>query len=291
MNTESPSLRVLIPYFGQWPFWMPLFLRSCELNPGVTWVLFTDCGRPLHCPSNVEIRETSFQDYCQRVSSRLNIAFAPTEPYKLCDLKPTLGHVHEDELEDCSHWAFGDIDLVYGRLEAYLASRDLKRFDVISLHARRLSGHLTVLRNSPDMNGAFRRVKDWAAALESPMHCAFDEKAFSKVFLRHKNSPSWVRGFAALLDPWLTRADFEEAYTTPNAKIPWRDGSNDFPKEWYWQNGRVWNDRDREHCYPYLHFMNWKKHWAADQRFEVSQVCSNDALWTFTESGIQLSKD
>lgn len=290
MMTVKPfRLRILIPYFGRWPFWMPLFLRSCEINPDISWLLFSDCGKPSRCPGNVQIYETSFQDYCAKVSARLNIKFSPTEPYKLCDLKPALGEVHEEELVGYSHWAFGDIDLVYGQLSDYIASRGPERFDVFSMHARRLSGHLTVLKNTPDITRAYRRVPGWDDALTSPEHLAFDEKAFSKVFLRHKNSPAWVRKIAAWFDPWLTRADFSEAYTTPNAKIPWRDGRFVFPVQWYWQGGQLWNDLDQQFRYPYLHFMNWKKRWQDHPSLDSDKIWVEDALWTFTEQGITIS--
>lgn len=57
-------------------------------------------------------------------------------------------------------WAFGDIDVVYGDLEGYLRSRNFAENDVTALHARRLSGHPTILRKDDEINGAFRYVPD-----------------------------------------------------------------------------------------------------------------------------------
>src|SRR5690606_36024203 len=93
------GLKILIPYFGSWPSWFPFFLRSCAENPGVEWVLFSDCGTPTPCPSNVRIVEISFTDYCGLVSERLGIDFAPLSSRKLCDIKPALAEVHADHLE------------------------------------------------------------------------------------------------------------------------------------------------------------------------------------------------
>lgn len=279
-------LKVIIPYFGQWPFWMPLFVRSCELNPSVSWVLITDCGEPKNCPKNVQVRHLSFVDYCEKVSSALGIKFSPKGAYKLCDIRPAFAEIHAEELEDATHWAFGDIDVVYGNLERYLEGRDTKEYDVLSMHARRLSGHLTIFRNSEDINSAYRRVENWKAIMQDPMHRAFDERGFSKIFLRHKNSPNFVRHLASIFDPWLRRAEFCEAYTTPNAKISWRDGTMSFPETWYWKNGRIWNDRDSELCYPYFHFMVWKKAWGALPCLDPEQV-RRDALWAFSERGIE----
>lgn len=104
----DPSI-CLSSYFGHWPFWFPFFLESCRSNPGIHWILHSDCGIPENAPPNVTLVETSFDDYCRQVSSALGIDFAPTNPYKLCDLKPALGLVHQEELKKYDFWAFGDL--------------------------------------------------------------------------------------------------------------------------------------------------------------------------------------
>lgn len=258
---KNPGIAIVIPYFGRWPFWMPYFLESCRANPDIDWLLYSDCGQPERCPSNVRVVTVSYQDYCQRVAGALHIDFHPDQPYKLCDIKPALGLIHAEELAGYDFWGFGDLDLLYGDLRAYFTAERLARFDLFSTHARRISGHLCLIRNTEEMRTAFMRVKHWQFRLESPEHLAFDESAFSKIFLRHKNSASWVRWLAAQCDPWLRRAEFIEAYTTPNGKIPWTDGSRDYPVEWYWQDGRISNSSLENRVYPYFHFMVWKRNW------------------------------
>lgn len=107
---------LLIPYFGRWPFWMPFFLRTCKRNADIDWLFFSDCGVPDDLPNNVRIIPISFADYCQLVSERLGISFKPDNPYKLCDIKPALGHIHADHLDGFDFWGFSDIDLIYGDL-------------------------------------------------------------------------------------------------------------------------------------------------------------------------------
>ncbi|MGL1834071.1 DUF6625 family protein [Rhodocyclaceae bacterium SMB388] len=285
-SAPASMLRVLIPYFGNWPPWMAFFLRSCAENPGISWFLFSDCGVPERCPPNVQVVEIGFDDYCKLVSSRLDIEFTPESSRKLCDIKPALAAIHPEYLEQSPFWAFGDIDVLYGDLEAYLRLRSFEKHDVTSLHLRRISGHLTVLRNDVDMNAAFRRVPNWQASLSAPRHTAFDEKAFTRVFLRHKNSPRWVHWLARKHDPWLSRADFQEAYTTPCAKIPWIDGSLDFPTSWLWRRGRLSNDKDGSRCFPYIHFMHWKKKWQPADVRGVEHAWDPSLTVEIRESGI-----
>lgn len=282
----SPSICIIIPYFGRWPFWMPCFLAGCRANPDVDWLLYSDCGEPVDCPANVQVVTIGFADYCSRISQSLQIDFHPDNPYKLCDIKPALGWMHAEELAAYDFWGFGDIDLIYGDLRSYFTAERLAKHDLFSTHARRISGHFCLVRNSEDMRAAFMRVKSWQLKFETSEHFAFDESAFSKVFLRHKNSPLWVRKLAALFDPWLKRAEFAEAYTTPNGKIPWVDGSRNYPSKWYWQEGRLSNDLVGDRVFPYFHFMVWKNFWAESKEIIIPDI-TNQRL-VFTKTGIEI---
>ena len=287
----QPKICFVIPYFGCWPFWMPFFLESCRTNSSIDWMLFTDCGLPENCPDNVKVVSISYANYCERLSNALNIKFRAVNPYKLCDMKPALGFVHADDLMDYDFWGFGDIDLIYGNLRAFFTSERLATFDLFSTHARRISGHFCLIRNTEEMRTAFMRVKYWQSKLECNEHLAFDESAFSKIFLRHKNSPAWYRELTGFFDPWLKKAEFKEAYSTPNAKIAWLDGTYNFPGKWIWTKGELRNDMDGNRSFPYFHFMIWKRQW----RGMLSDLsCNNDSgstgieMFSVTANGFSL---
>lgn len=254
----SPRLLFLIPYFGRWPFWMPFFLRGCGGNPDIDWLFFTDCGVPEQAPANVRFETLAFDAYCEHVSDRLGIAFTPDSPYKLCDLKPALGYIHADRLASYDYWGFSDIDLIYGDLRGYLSALQLQRYELVSTHVRRVSGHLCMMRNSARMREAFMQVDGWREALASPTHNAFDEAAFSRLFVRYKNRPAALRWLLDRLNPWRRQSLFQEAFSTPGGRIPWHDGSFDFPSKWVWREGLLTNDRDGDRSFPYFHFIAWK---------------------------------
>ncbi|MFC3608426.1 DUF6625 family protein [Stutzerimonas tarimensis] len=67
----------------------------------------------------------SFSAYCDRVSERFGIDFHPEFPYKLGDIKPALGFVHQEELQGIDFWGFGDIDVIYGNPGAYFTTKKL----------------------------------------------------------------------------------------------------------------------------------------------------------------------
>ncbi|WP_375138196.1 DUF6625 family protein [Stutzerimonas azotifigens] len=290
MSMPAPRLVFLIPYFGQWPFWMPFFLKSVEGNPDIQWIFFSDCGVPDGLPTNVALRPMSFERYCDLVSQRLGIEFRPSNPYKLCDIKPALGYIHADELDGYDFWGFSDIDLVYGNLRAYFSPQRLARFDLLSTHDRRVSGHLCLLRNTPKMREAFKQVPGWRQKFSVDEHNAFDEGAFSRLFIRHKNWPEPMRLLADRFNPWRRNSEFAEAFTTPNARIVWHDGKACFPSRWIWRDGELTNDLDGARPFPYFHFITWKsKVWPnlAPESLVPQADLAHASAWSVTSEGFR----
>ncbi|WP_278413430.1 DUF6625 family protein [Stutzerimonas kunmingensis] len=286
----APRILFLIPYFGRWPFWMSFFLKSCRFNPDIQWLFFTDCGVPPDAPDNVRFRSLSFAEYCSVVSARLNIEFQPNSPYKLCDLKPALGYVHADELDGFDFWGFSDIDLIYGDLRSYFTDERIRRFDLLSTHERRVSGHFCLLRNSSRMREAFMQVPGWRSKLSASEHVGYDEIAFSRLFIRHKNWPAPLRRLFDICNPWRRHSEFVEAFSTPNGRLAWHDGSFNFPQRWIWQCGQLSNDRDGSRQYPYFHFIAWKYDaWPAhdEDELQCSATLPAQDTWSITSQGFR----
>jgi hypothetical protein len=281
MTEQLSKICIVIPFFGVWPFWIPFFLASCRQNSTVDWLIYSDCKRLQDCPVNVKIVYLSYEEYCKKVSSSLGINFHPTNAYKLCDIKPALGHIHRDELTGYDFWAFGDLDLIYGNLRQYFHEARLQKKDIFSTHKTRTSGHFCLLRNVPDLTIAYQKVSDWQDKFMQEEHLAFDEKDFSKLFLRHKNSPSWLKKLMQWYDPWLNRAEFKEAYTTPNGRIKWLDGSDNFPELWRWHVGELTCENHERHHFPYFHFMIWKKQWTS-QHAALAEGLTQSKIVDFT---------
>jgi hypothetical protein len=236
---------------------MPFFLESCRKNPDIDWKLFSDCGTPENLPSNVHMHTITFSDYCDFVSQKLNIHFSPADPYKLCDIKPAYGFLHADDLRRYDFWGFGDIDVIYGQLREWFTHEHLTRYDLFSSHIRRISGHLTLLRNTPRMHQLFQRIPNWQEKFCGPNEM-LDEKAFTRVFQKRRNFTKPLFKFYNWFNPLWRKSCFREAYCFPGTNVRWTDGSFDFPHYWYWREGHLTNDRDGDRGFPYLHFMMYK---------------------------------
>lgn len=289
MNNTDPqaSIVILMPYFGSWPFWMELFLASCRKNPSIDWYFFSDCGKLDSFPGNVKYQEMSFEEYKTLVSERLGINYNPENAYKICDVRPAFGVIHEDILCGYDFFGFGDLDLVYDDLRKLYTREDLQKYDLISNHATRVSGHLSLFRNTDKMRNAFRKIPGWEDKFTSERHLAVDEKAFSKLFVKHKNLPGFLRRLLNTCYPLARKSKFIESYTTPNGYIAWRDGSDKFPQKWFWNNGLVSNDLDPQgYYYPYFHFAVWKKSdWVGKDLPKIDKA-SPDSTYVFSSAGI-----
>ncbi len=99
-NKQGPWLIMLGPYFGRWLAWINFFVESCKWNRDIHWRLYTDCGEPENRADNIDFVPVKFEDYKAFVRARLGTTFDPVQSYKLCDLKPALGLVHEQDTID-----------------------------------------------------------------------------------------------------------------------------------------------------------------------------------------------
>lgn len=262
---------IIIPYFGKFPEWINLFLYSCgrnriiDGNVRIEWLIYTDNEIPDHTCDNVIFRRVSFADYCSMVSKKLDFDFGPSNPYKLCDLKPFYGIIHSDDLKGYTHWGFGDLDLCYGNLSMLVNSRMLIRYDLITTHGDRIAGHFTVIRKESGYNDICFRIEDWQSKL-SCGNLGLDEHYFTalirpfmrywlKIYrlLKHVNKKMNLYEFMNIpnkVHNIFSKAYIKEFYTSPAPK----DG-----EVWTYEApfNRILSPTGKE--LPYLHYLFFKK--------------------------------
>jgi hypothetical protein len=228
---------------------MNFFIESCKRNPDVRWRFYTDCAQPENRADNVDFVPISFEDYKAVARARIGTTFDPVQPYKVCDLRPALGLIHEPDIAGYPFFGYGDIDVIYGDISRFYGERQFADVDVVSTHTNRLSGHFAVLRNKADIRHAFERIPDYRMRLEAPDYSHVDEIPFAEVF-------------------WKSIAErslFRERNSTILSKRGWHDGTMNYPQRWFWRNGRLTNDRDGDREFLYLHFMRWQSaRWSND---------------------------
>jgi hypothetical protein len=181
------SIAVIVPFYGAWPKYFKAFLTTCANNPVLRYKIITDLKPPIDVPENVEFISMSLNALCERVSQRIGIKIEIPFHRKICDFRPSWGHVFEDVLVGYSHWAYGDIDLLLGRTAQFISGEDLERYDVISGHSLWLSGCLTILKNTPFCRFMYQEEEYYRKAFTNPKFLGFDEcHCFWKEVLEHK---------------------------------------------------------------------------------------------------------
>ncbi len=269
------SIAIIIPFFGKWPEWIPLYFESIRRNLTVDWYFFTDCEVPDNSPENIYFNEITFQDYVKFVGDRLQINFKPSSPYKLCDLKPAYGYLHEDLIRNYDCFGFGDVDVIYGDIRKFY-SDDVLSCNCISSHADRVAGHLTLFRNKKNLRQAFMKItkkkgrstSGWKELYSHPEFLGLDEAEFSDLFLPPDVGVRW-KWFLEWRGAFLRQNNYfvEQHSTILSALRPWHDGTWNFPETWFWKNGRLTNSHDGKREFMYLHFMNWKGERWLDRRY------------------------
>lgn len=172
---------ILSLYFGQFPNYFPLWLRSCASNPSFDFLLVTDQEIESSI-ENVHIIKTDFSAVKKRFENVLKASIAMEQPYKLCDFKPMYGLAFEDELKEYDFWGHCDMDLIWGNLQKFITPEVLEKFDkILPL------GHLSLYRNTKRINEAFKlsgsRRGSYREVISIQKSCVFDERyGINKIF-------------------------------------------------------------------------------------------------------------
>lgn len=269
------TLAFLIPYFGKWPEWMPLFIDSLERNKTIDFHFFTDCDVSITQAKNIVFHSTTFEEYVAKAQEVLNVPINIPNPYKICDLRPFFGVIHADTIKGYDFFGWTDVDLLFGDIRSFYTDEILSNYDVLSSHAIRLAGHCALLRNTEKFRTLGYQVYNWEEAVNNPNFVGLDEHGMTNALcmtfwdkLSEKLKMPWI----ATLFKWRNKQKSKkyymvEQYSTPFTVIPWLDGSVNSaqPNEWFYDKGKITNNRDKDRDFMYIHFMNFKSsQWRAD---------------------------
>ena len=262
-----PSIRLLIPYFGSWEPWTPLFFETARRNPSIDFLIVTDCDPTGLGGANLEFRHMPFDEYQARIRAILG-DLSPGDPYKVCDYRPLFGRLHRTDFEGWDFWGWCDTDILLGDVRSFYDADLLSRVDVLSTHSDRISGHFALFRNDERNRRMYERIYDWQGALRNPCFVGIDEhglgNALTMTVFDRINEKLRIR-LDTPVSRWASRRRtrrlyMREQYTTPFLPRPWLDGSLNSaqPSRWYWKDGNVTNARDGDRRFIYLHLMNFK---------------------------------
>lgn len=177
------SIVLINVFFGRFPWYFNLFLKSCSTNSTIVFFIFTDQESPKNCPSNVRIVTFSLEKFNHLASEKLDLDIKIKYAYKLCDFKPVYGIIFSDYLKDYEYWGITDIDLIFGRIREFITDEMLTNHEVISVRNDYPTGSFMIFENSEKINWLFKKSKDYVKIFTSDEHYCFDECNFVHQYL------------------------------------------------------------------------------------------------------------
>ena len=167
----------VIPYFGKLPAMFPAWLNSCQQNPTIDFIVFTDDKTTYNYPDNVKVEYTTFDKLKKQISNLFDFENSLDTPYKLCDYRPTYGLVFAKWLKDYDFWGHCDIDLIWGNIRNFFTDDLLEKYERVQW-----LGHCSIYKNCDKVNNYFRTLDnkgcmDWKKVYTTKENQSFDEYA------------------------------------------------------------------------------------------------------------------
>lgn len=246
------KIAFIVPYFGNFPNYFPLWLLSCKHNASIDWFIFTDDQTDYDYPSNVKVTYCSFDNIVDRLQRPFDFPIMIENPYQLCEFKMIYGVSFSDILVDYDFWGFCDVDVVWGDLRYHITDEILNSFKKISWR-----GHLTLFLNSPEINSLFMNeiegIPFWKYAITNKTGhpIAFDEREINYIFKE--------AGVPVFMD--LTFADLKiRPYNFEVLHMPPSQDYKNKHQVFWWEEGQLWRvylhegKRYKEN-FAYIHFL------------------------------------
>ncbi len=172
--TTFPKTAIIVPYFGKFPSYFGLWLRSCAINPEIDWLVVTDIESDYTFPVNVRLVSRDFASVVRRIQEVLGSDVVVPVPHKLCDYKVFYGLIFNDLLVDYPYWGYCDVDVIFGKLASFLTNDILESYDkLFGL------GHFCLMPNTERVLDVIRGAADIEAVrtnvLQNPRTTLFDE--------------------------------------------------------------------------------------------------------------------
>ncbi|MFT3749811.1 MAG: hypothetical protein QM768_15925 [Agriterribacter sp.] len=179
-NIQNKSIILLICYFGELPWYFRYFLHSCKYNLEIDFYLITDNDLDeYNMPVNVFPIKKSLGDIKSIASKKFGFEVGLDHTYKFCDFRPALAFLLPEYIRGYDFWGYGDIDVIYGDIRAFITNKMLSAFDVISVRHDFLPGAFSLFRNSQTINMLFKQSRDYVRVFKEPTHFCFDETNFT----------------------------------------------------------------------------------------------------------------
>ena len=257
----------IVPYFGKFPENFPLWLISCEKNPTVDWLIFTDDRTKYSYPPNVKVVYMSFEEMKEKIQRLFDFPIVLDKPWKICDYRVAFGEIFEKELMGYDFWGHCDLDMVWGNIRNFLTNDILEKYEKIGNQ-----GHSTLYKNNPEVNVRYKacieEAVDYKTVFTSANAYGFDETRicgiydalgidyYKKTIYAHLNK--YESSF------YLGHLTKDDVYKNKHQVFCWSDG---ILTRYYLNNKKVETEE-----FMYIHF------WCRPITYRIQGCTSDDSF-------------
>lgn len=175
----------ICPYFGAFPDYFNLTLKSIEYNKTIDWLIITDIKEKYDYPDNVKVINMSFTELRKKVQSCFDFKIYLGKPYKLCDYKCAYGLMFKEYIKNYDFWGHCDLDCIYGDLRKFLPENILKENERIYC-----LGHMSLYKNNDKVNNIFKNKideeTDYKNIFTKERPFSFDEMGIIRIMDKEK---------------------------------------------------------------------------------------------------------
>lgn len=232
-------------YFGKLPEYFNLWLKSCEYNKDIDFLIVSDNNFE-NLPKNVSSTYMTLEDMKKLADKKLGLNTALRKPYKCCDFKAVYGTIFEDLIKDYDFWGHCDFDLIFGKIDSFITDKILDKYDKILRY-----GHFCLYRNTDEVKSRYKAegsmCGNYDKVFTQAQSFVFDEvPGIYQIYLKNK-FPMYDRLVFADIMPRYGRFKLSQGR------------KNYFLQCFYWQDGRVYkayakNGKVFIDEYIYIHF-------------------------------------
>ena len=113
INTYKKMNKICLlePYYGTFPNYFHLWIKSASLNPNIDFYIISDSFFPYELPPNIFLINMSLGEIKERLENAIGVSIKLPQPYKLCDYKPAYGLIFDDIVSKYDYWGWCDPDL------------------------------------------------------------------------------------------------------------------------------------------------------------------------------------
>ena len=225
---KESKVCIIIAYFGKLPNYFELWLKSCEWNPTVDFLVCSDIPMD-HSPQNVHWLNMRFEEFKKMTEQKLQMQVRLDTPYECCDFKAVYGVIFEDYLKGYDYWGYCDMDMVFGDLDWFFKKYNLEMYDRFQAY-----GHLSLMRNTKENNERYRlpcrKGRGYKDSFITEGSTHFCEDEINEIFYAY-GFPFFDKRIHADISPEYHRMtlSFKESHL-----------KNYKHQTFYWQNGKVW---------------------------------------------------